>query len=527
MKKHLFWIASIALGAVACTDKEMAPEDVATPGGSETEQAAPSTSPMNHVSLASFAGNQGRVTAFAGTRDEELKPGELRLIAEIENPSKSQTGVAGFVPEDGGRYLSATCVYYNEDTGKYYVTYHMQGNNYNTQLDTDVAGFIETFTIGDDGKIHLENIYRASNPSELDFDFNHLYFDRRKDHGDVRMEDYDQRLIAVGHLVKPTSTGKQDTQAIIGNLNLDNNTFDYKVVYTGEKILDENGKSLGKVDAQDVNAVVRSYDTYYLATRKGIALLRATADDLFDASLDYDKKNYFVKTPGSVKHVVRCGNDESRISFLYLEKDFPNNFQYNDAINAKYVEFSISNLQAQFIDPEFDGKSFGFLGGSKVMQYIDSENFLTYTNKAIDIKKPVSPIDGKNVLFYKDSEVYAALGTGGLFYSQYSMGENIIDYLGFGNRPVNGIFVDEGKDKELHNGFIYVCNGSKLSIFNRSRHDEVASWNLPNKADGSANYVTVRRDTEYNQFGTYDRIITVAFGQEGVKVFRFSPKNIY
>lgn len=527
MKKHLLWFAPLALGLAACTDKDLTPEDVNN-DVNIPEESVSSTQPLNHVKLEAIPSDPSRVSNYAATRaDDELTPGTLKLIAEIKNPSKLDKEEGNDFTLDSGkdaRYLSATCVYYDEDSKTYYATYHMQGNNYNTQLDRDVAGLIETFTIDADGP-HMGKIYRSADPSQLDFDFNHLYFDNLSDYGDVTNHPNEsKRLIAVGHLVEPTSSGKNQTKAIISKLNIEEGDpfITYSVVYTGDKILDAAGKSQGKEDAQDVNAVIRSYDTYYLATRKGIALIDANESTLFNPIMDYndEPKNYFIKTPGSVKHVSHT-NQTSECIFLYLTEQFTENgatFDYNREINAKLIKFSIH--------PERKGPgmvSLGFLGnGTKRITNIENESeyFLDYVVNGwnLDIKNPISPVDGKNVLFMlpgSDTQIYAALGKGGLYYRNNN-GTMTEGYLKFGDRPVNGVFADDWNN-EKNDGFIYVCNGAKLTIFNRYELNEVASWNLPKKEDGSANYVTVHR----NEDGT--RIITVAFGQAGLKIFKFTP----
>lgn len=541
MRKNLFWIASLALGLVACSDK-----DIPSPGETENnvgnEEVSSVSEPMQRMNLTATPSDQSRVTLFAGTRAEgELEPGQLKLIASIDNPSKDKDSDFTLDPGKDARYLSATCVYYDEIEDRYIATYHMQGNNYNTHLDRDVAGFIETFKIKDDGTVDVENIYRSEDPSKVDFDFNHLYFDNMAQHvsfnGQVQGHINEDRVIAVGHLIQSTSTGKSDTKAIIGKLDLEGNpSFEYKVVYTGEKILDENGKSLGRVDAQDVNAVVRRFDTYYLATRKGIALLNAMDEEnqLFEPRFDKVGNNYFIKSKGSVKHVA-CDGGYSKVAFLYLTEDFPEGFNGETEIAARMVKVDITN------DGLTGEANFGY-GNSYDTQLtdvsgIDIKDLDKYGNGwstfNVTFDKPVAPIDGKNVLFMPsvgENQYYAALGKAGLYFKNNNSGQfgkSDTGNLDFGNRPVNGVFVDDGINTEHHHGFIYVCNGSKLSIFNRYKLDEVTSYNLPSDADGSANYVVVRTAEEVNQDGTYDRIITVAFGQEGIKIFRFHPKNVY
>lgn len=528
MKKDLLLLAVLSIGMAACTN------DVVSPGDNIQEDINEELSKSNlqNVDLISIASSQSRVTQLPQTRADEA--GELELIAEIANPSSE---ISGFIKE--GRDMSATCVFYNSEKDKYFVTYHMQGNNYNTDQNVETIGFIEEFSVKpseeDNGKyvIDLKNLYTSQ--SNRTFDFNHIYFDNLAQHSGVSSSVAEDRIIVAGHLSEATSTGKKQTKAIIGKLNLDESSMTYSVVNTGNKILDEDGKSLGDEDALDVNCVVRRYNTYYLATRKGIALLNGRDEYLFQPMKDHVGNDYFVTTPGSVKHVAFDGG-YSKVTFLYLTKDFPENFDYESAIDAKIAKFDISNVMNDINDRE---SHVGYLGSGNswetFLSDVKNDNLLDYVQSDswnIDIPN-VSPVDGKNVLFMMpvgESQYYAACGKAGLYFKNDNSGQydqSNAGHLTFGNRPVNGVFVDEGRDNEHHNGFIYVANGSKLTIFNRYKLDEVASFNLPQRETGSANYVTVRRDTEYNEFGTYDRIITVAFGQAGVKIFRFSPKNLW
>lgn len=523
MKKLIYILPFILF---SCSQEQV---DTDVPAENVPEQVAESA--LTQVKLVAIASDPGRVnyTSFVSRADEPV-PGQLKLIAEIENPSEE----LGYPLSEGDRLLSATCVYYDGNTDTYYATYHMQGNNYSTQQDVETSGLIERFKV-EGGKVNLGKIYRTENPAMEDFDFNHLYFDNVAQHtsfnGQLMGTIQEDRIIAVGHRWVPSSgpNGTGNSKAIIAKLDLDNETFGYKVVYTGEKKLDGNGKSLGEIDAQDVNCVVRRYDTYYLATRKGIALLQAKNDSLFEPMIDLYGNKYFIKTPGSCKHVAYDGG-YSKVTFLYLTEDFPENFQYSDAIKAKLVKFDISNL-VKDVNAEVKDHIGLFGNGTTGPLYdVKNDNFLDYVQSEawnIDFEKPVSPVDGKNVLFMPsvgESQYYAALGKGGLYFKNDNSGQYGKENAGrldFGDRPVNGVYAEDGFDS--NNGYIYVANGSKLSIFNRYKLDEVASWNLPSTETGSANYVTVRPAGD----GTSDRIVTVAYGQAGVKIFRFTPTKLW
>ena len=553
MKKHLFWIASIALGAVACTDKDMAPEDVATPAEPGTEQTV--TSNLQTAKLATFKSSKDRVTLNPETRDgDEIKT--LELIAEIGNLSQ-EGKISGFVQETGGRYLSATCVYYDQTTGTFYTTYHMQGNNYNTTQTNETGGFIETFTLDENDKPEVGAVYMAADPSNLSFDFNHLYFDvldntymtyNGKDAGS-------KRIIAVGHKSEPSSKvgGEPNTAGIIARLNLEdpsNPSIDYEVVYTGEKILDAEGKSLGKEDVSDVNCVLRKSNYYYLATRKGIAVLNAKDDNLFTPIHDYvpsgeyndngqekmkfdEESVYFIKTPGSAKHLDHIYTN-SHFSLLYLSEPYDNVTKDTESV-ANIINFSM----------ETGG---GTLCGSNTSDYgTDGPNILNSKNVDITTWSPnvnqtkisqanVSPVDGKNVLALDNNGMLAAcLGKGGLYVKYNEFGHNTIKTFsdkkdGTGSRPVNGVFIENYENVNgyrSNDGFFYVANGACLTILDANTLEPIAEYSaFDSKADtnlASANYVHVVKSEKMTNGVTPDRIVTVAYGQEGVKVFRFVP----
>ena len=510
----------VALALTGCVEDKLQ-SDVNVPDDVTPSIPSEEVTPLSRASLAIIPSSESRINYAPVSRAEK---GQLRLYASIENPSK-EGKITGFVKE--GRYLSATCVFYNDLDNKYYVTYHMQGNNYGTEQKDETSGCFETFSLNEDdeGKtvVDIENLYMSEDPSKLDFDFNHLYFDNIQEHANVTSSVKDNRIILVGHKSEPVKTGVgTNTAAIIAKLNLDGSPFiDYKVVYTGDNILDERGKSLGKENAQDVNCVVRNYDTYVLATRKGIALLRADDENLFNPRYDRNENIYFIKTPGSVKYVSKSGG-YNFLNFLYLTDDFPDNFNYESSLYARMIQYYTHNPNGQLL----------LAGGytdSDLIKDVKNDDFLSKTIMSFDFPQMVSPVDGKNVLYTfpnSGSEFYAALGKGGLYYKgefDYSTQLTREGIIEFDGRPVNGVFVDDKGDyiseKGYNNGFIYVANGSKLTIIHKNTLEEVTSYNLPSEEIGSANYIYVTRDPV-----TYERTITVAFGQAGVKIFKFTPE---
>ena len=536
MKKILFLLPFVLL---SCSDESFS--DIPEQPSESSSQVEESTG-LTTVRLADFAGDPSRVSYPAITRAEAItpEPGTLQLIASIANPSKAEG--FNFVKETDGRYMSASSVYYNEKEDKYYVTYHMQGNNYNTTLGNDIAGAIQSFTINENAvnneeKVILGTGFRASDPKKEDYDFNHLYFDNT-----------DQRIIVVGHNWKVPSTwtseeeytGERDnTRAIIGEFNPTTGTLNYKGIDTNEKEYDKTtGKSLGYKDAGDANCVIRANDTpsavdgvpsgypnYYVTTRKGIAVLSADAQTLFKPARNEDGSNYFVPTPGSAKFIFDTPRTGSMMDILYLAEETGKGESYEKSSKAKIAQFQVT--------PGLTG-SYVFMKPSSPVTYYNSNdlNILNY-EKQEEISEPVSPIDGKNTLYVlEDYEYYAALGTGGMYYT-FIGADSKRPYKGvmkFGNRPVNCVVAERPEFESGHDGFIYVANGSKLTILHRRTMEEIVSWNMPSKdeegndIESSANYITVRKGpADKDNFTPRERIITVAFGQAGVKIFKFIP----
>ena len=490
---------------------------------------------LTTVKLASFKGNANRVT-YAGSRAGEAAavPGKLELVASIANPSKAE----GFNFTSEGRYLSATCIYYNEETETYYVTYHMQGNNYNTELETDTAGAIQSFKINEDGEVVLGDGFRAPNPSKEDFDFNNLYFDNT-----------DNRILAVGHNV--LDGNRKNTNALVGLFDPIAGTFTYSTVKTNEKEYDAQGKSLGYKDAGDVNAIVRAndlisgydgkahgYPTYYLATRKGIAALSAKAETLFQPVQNRDNDlTYFVPTPGSAKYIAQNLVTSSAFDILYLSTEHTGDVEYTTSSEARIAtvqttnQYDIKDSHYFLLDPRNTNGKFSTYYNSTDLDMLEYPTQQT-------LPAMITPIDGKNVLAGTDiaGEYYAALGTNGLFY-KFKENETreersgVLKFGDSGNAPVNGVAVDNGNGESYHHGCIYVANGSKLTVLYRNSLEEMDSFHEPafdedgNDNPASANYIAVRKAPVEESGKIRERTIAVAFGQAGVKIFKITPEE--
>lgn len=489
MKKTLLLLLPLTL--FACSDDNLndIPEQ---PVNTPTEEVT-----LTRATLTAIPSSQDRVTYALSSKAEEL--GTLNFYAELENPAldNNLTGLNLPVPgEDYGRYLSATSVY--SVNGTYYVTYHMQGKNYNHDYDSEkeVAGFIETFTIADDGSVVPEAYYVSENRDEVDFDFNHIYYDGTD-------------LITVGHRWDaPTgngtgTNGQQNLHSMIGKLNLTSSapSVEFKNISTGDKNRDEQDTSLADEDAGDGNSVVKSGDKYYVTTRKGLAVL----DNDFNPVIGADNNKMFYKTPGSAKHIVV--DNSGKVSMLYLE----------GKVDAEDLA-QTSNLPA-------------YIATVNTGATVASE---LVSGSPTPLPHNVSPVDGKNVLATDGTDFYACLGTGGLYFGTDTpkrfggFEDNAEGEPVYGKgRSVNGV--------ALKDDYIFVANGTSVSVLKKTENDlelVAKTWspsvNKKNadgseKAEkaieaeqGSANYVIVDKAD-----GVYT--VAVAYGQAGVRIFKFTP----
>lgn len=525
MKKHLFLMAALGLGLAACTNDVLTPEDNANITSPDQEN---STSTLKSAKLRVFQGDQSRVNYSNGTRaegDEEngLKPGELKLYATIENPDKEV--FANYVDGSGIRYLSATSIFRNPTDGKYYATYHFQGNNYNTVLDTSIGGAIQVFSLDENGVVNVENGYTATNREQEDYDFNHIYFDNTAN-----------RIVVVGHKwsVPNSYTGDEpytgeNTRAIIGAFDPATGLMDYKTITTSIEVRDDNGMLIDHKDAGDGNCVTRSfsYPYYFVATKEGIAVLEANQEKLFEPVLTGNNTRYFIPTSGSCKYVLNKPDLGTRLAFLYLTSR-PQNTA-SASTKANIAEFDVSTyIENNYFEGLIDPDTKGLYPVPNELNP-DSYNYQTPLPE-------VTPIDGKNTISTIDDETYyVALSKGGLFYQQYDNlfgGESslISGVLTFGDNnmaPVNCVYAEAGIREGYHRGYVYVANGASLTILDRASLQEVARYTLSakdeiNENEASANFIHVEIAAEGYPFK--ERTITVAYGQAGVRIFKFMPR---
>lgn len=381
-------------------------------------------------------------------------------IVEIESPNHDHN--ADKTAQK--RHLSATSIDYNPADNTFYVSYHMRGSNWgNDQYDNDeIEGCIETWKFTDNNQIQVGKFMWT-----YEFDFNHLILDR----GNV---------ITVGHKGKIQEDGStKNAGAIIGKLSnvlsgsnfgsteggqdiTEYNDFQYKYLTTAERLETASGSLLDYANAGDGNCVIRVDDKYFVATSRGYGIVEASEDKLFRRVKKADDTPAFINTDGSAKYLVRDGNN---VSVLHL----------NDRPAVTKDAKSPASIATSSI------ADFGIAAGTTV-----------------ETPAVISPVDGKNVLAIDNGVVYACLGTSGLSI------DGQIKTFGLSN-PVNGVDVD---DK-----YVYVANGCWISILDKNTK-ELVTERRANDPEVSANFVKVYKINN-------ERIVFTAYGQEGIKVFKF------
>ena len=400
----------------------------------------------------------------------------LDLVTDVESQTHNHDSDK---PEK--RRLSATSLTFDKDKGEIYVSYHMRGYNWaEDQYDKgkdDVEGCIERWTF-ENGQIAIGNWMWTN-----DFDFNHILLDG-------------EYVITVGHKggekVYTDDDGKEQTKrtdygGIIGRMptevwkqnwdatdELTREDFVYKYLTTNEELRKdyENPKKgtttnqlVDYKSAGDGNCVIRVGNEYFVATSMGYG--RVNAAD-FKRVKDADGKVLFHITPGSAKYLVQSGDE---INVLYLNDRFD---------PSKEDSKSKATVATMSVD------AFPTAGTTK------------------DMKQVVTPVDGKNVLAVDDDgTVYACLSLNGL-----QIGDS--DPIMFGNeRAVNGVAVDDE--------YIYVANGNYITVLDKATRKQITERRGGEVDDKiSANFVEVKKIGD-------DRYVFVAFGQNGIKVYKFNP----
>ena len=409
---------------------------------------------------------------YGDSTDPEKNP-SLDLVADIKSPTHDHDVDKN---DPNRRHLSATSITFDVNTNNIYASYHMRGGNWgnDTYDKDDIEGCIERWTLNDDG-VEIGNWMWT-----YEFDFNHIILDGNY-------------VITVGHkggdkeIVGENGQKYTDFGGIIGRMPaaiwsqnwdadqvLTREDFAYKYLTTEVPLYadfeNESGNVTNqKVDYQsagDGNCVVRYGDNYFVATSAGYGIIKA---EDFSRIKDAEGNVLFTSTKGSAKYLVE---NDGVVNVLYL----------NDRATGGSTATT----------------SFG-----ATLATMNSQNFPKGEVTTKGMAANVSPVDGKNVIAVNNGVVYACLSKGGL-----QIGEDVITFTDEedGSRSVNGVTVDDQ--------YIYVANGSYLTVLDKATHKVVVE--RKGKTNNvSANFVEVK---ELN--GT--KYIFVAFGQDGIKVFKFN-----
>lgn len=398
-----------------------------------------------------------------GNTPEEVE-NPLELVTSVESPTHDHNS------DKEKRHLSATCIDFDGET--IYVSYHMRGFNWGTtQPDVDkdeIEGCIETWKFDNSEDNNQTKIVIGKYMWTNEFDFNHLIID-----GD--------NIITVGNMEKKGAIIARIPNDY-NNFNLiddDGNTYStqlsYKVLTTDEKLYGDYENESGNVtnqfidykDAGDGNCLIKVGDEYFVATFKGYG--RVDANTLKSVK-DENKNPLFVQTPYSAKHII---NNNGVIAVLYL----------NDAPQS-------SNVTADMT--------------STATLATFSESGFPFNPTLTPLSSYIQPIDGKNVLAAYNNTYFSCMGKGGLV-----TGNNVYHFGQNNQEPVNGICIDDE--------YIYLASGSHLRVLDHSMN-QIAAYAIPNM---SANYIKVVENPNDHQ-----KYIIVAFGQEGVKVFRLNKDKL-
>ena len=402
-----------------------------------------------------------------GTEPDPNAP-RLDQVADIESPThdhdKDKT-------DDHRRHLSATSLTF-DGNGYIYASYHMRGGNWggDTYDKDDIEGCIERWSF-DGNEIEIGNWMWTN-----DFDFNHIILDGNQ-------------IVTVGHKGGEGNNGVMtDFGGIIGKLPTDfyNNNWDatdelsrddfqYKYLTTEVPVYgpsSDEGKEDIIIDyknAGDGNCVVKVGSQYYVATSAGYGVLNENFKRVKVLPAESkDSVVLFTSTAGSAKYLVE---NNGTVNVLYL----------NEKVNG--------NSTAE--------TSFG-----ATLATMSSTSFPTGAQTET-MKANVTPVDGKNVIAVNNGVVYACLSKGGLQVGN----EEVITFSNEdGLRSVNGVAVD---DK-----YIYVANGSYITVLDKITKEKVVERKGESK-NVSANFV------EVNVING-ERYVFVAFGQDGIKVYRFA-----
>lgn len=334
--------------------------------------------------------------------------------------------------------ISATCISFDA-FGNAYASFHRRGtseSDYNKDDQIGHKGCIEKI-VNNGGAFALTSYMIAP-----DWDFNHLIAD-----GD--------RIITVGNHVKKGAfigalpTDFAASQGVHDDFLAKELTTD-EVIYAKSEKSDEEIKA-GYKNAGDGNCVVRVGDYYYVTTYEGYGALNT----------DFTKAGAFTATPGSSKHIAVNGTN---MAVLSLDE-------------RKVAESPATVKEYALSDKDFATEIKSFAAGTNV-----------------------APIDGKNTIAYKGSDLFTCLSKGGLY-------KNGQKFFQRGTQvPANGI--------TIVGDYIFVANGSFLSVLDKDGN-ELCYYHDLSENPHSCNFVAVNNGYIY-----------VAFGQSDVKIFRLAGAKV-
>lgn len=235
--------------------------------------------------------------------------------------------------------------------------------------------------------------------------------------------------------------------------------FSFKYLTSAEPLYgDVSNQLIDYKNAGDGNCVIKVGNEYWVATYEGYGRL----DSEFQRIKNEDGKVAFTHTPGSSKYLIDNGND---IMVLYL----------NERPESTATAQSTASIAT------ISKSTYPFFG----------------TNEKLN--SFVSPVDGKNVLAWDNGKFYACLGKGGLNVNN----DNIYSFGEKNQEPVNGIAFDDR--------YIYLASGSHLRVLDKSNpENQICSYSIPYMSSNFIKLATIDGET----------YIAVAFGREGVRIFR-------
>ena len=192
-----------------------------------------------------------------------------------------------------------------------------------------------------------------------------------------------------------------------------------------------------------------------------------------------------------------------------------NNYYVNTYRGYGALNLDFSKVEGSFVPTNGSSKHIDIANGKAAIISLDTYN-TTESASTVNVYNAddkmfttildtyaagtISPIDGKNVIAIDGENIYACLGKGGLVRlndnASFHAGEN-------GKVPANGMAID---DK-----YIYAAMGSFVFVLNKTDLSEVTHYHASSLK--SANYIAL-----------HDGLIYVAFGEDGIQVFRLVEK---